>query len=212
MQRFSLGVSLAKRGAFAARAYIMMLRLLIAFLMLMLPAVPAAAQQALQGSWAFQVEDAVIFWFDLKKTETGEWSGIWTRPGSFRSNGVIFTRMTGSETVRSMAGLEFAGQVELSFDDPRPGAIPDIFRLELTGDDTARLVYVGTDLPPYPLIRVDETTSLGPFDSARAYHRRDALDRSETGKIPDNDAEAKADDAPVSSAVSTLGDDFLDGL
>jgi hypothetical protein len=192
----------------------MMLRFLIAFVILLLPAAPAFAQQALQGSWAFQVEDAVIFRFDIEKSADGEWTGIWTRPGSFRSNGVIFTRMSGSEEVRSMAGLEFAGQVELSFDDPRPGAIPDIFRLELTGDNTARLDYVGTDLPPYPLIRVDETTPLGPFDEKRAYHRRNALEKPAADDAASDDEEPQTDDAPQEDKrpASSLGDDFLNGL
>lgn len=186
-----------------------MLRFLIALLALMLPAVPACAQQALPGSWAFQVEDAVIFLFDIEAGEGDNWSGIWTRPRSFRSNGVIFTRMSGSEQVRSMAGLEFAGQVELSFDDPRPGAIPDIFRFELTGADTARLVYVGTDLAPYPLIRVDAATPVGPFNQMRAYHRRDAL--AEPAADPAGD---RTDDTPLDQQppATGLGDDFLDAL
>ena len=188
-----------------------MFRFVLAFLLLILPALPAAAQSALQGSWAFQIADAVIFRFDVEKAEGGEWSGTWSRPDSFRSNGVIFQQVKGSEEVESMAGLEFAGRVELSFDDPRPGAIPDIFRLELTGDDTARLIYVGTDLEPYPLIRVDADTPVGPFDESRVYHRRDAIlekvSESDDTEIPAQDEQP--DDA---GPASRLGADFLDGL
>ncbi len=193
----------------------MMLRFMLAFLLALIPAMPAAAQQALQGSWAFQIEEAVVFRFDVEQNEDGEWSGTWSRPNSFRSNGVIFTGMTGSEQVRSMAGLEFAGRVELSFDDPRPGAIPDIFRLELTGEDTASLIYVGTQLPPYPLIRVDAAMPLGPFDASRAYHRRDAI-LEKTSPTDDTDLEETSNEAEPTTKpappASTLGDDFLNGL
>lgn len=196
-----------------------MLRFVIAFLLLMLPAIPAAAQPSVEGSWAFQIDDAVIFRFDVRKGAGGEWRGTWTRPVSFRSNGVIFSDAKGSENVQSMAALEFAGQVELSFDDPRPGAIPDIFRLELTGEDRAKLIYVGTPLEPYPLIRVDSDTPLGPFAPGRAYHRRDALGQKPATDAATNNAttqpeDAQANDPPQAkpAPASSLGDDFLKEL
>ncbi len=207
---------------------LMLLRALIALLLApliaLLPAIPASAQQALEGSWAFQIEEAVIFRFDIAEGEDDNWSGIWTRPASFHSNGVLFTQMSGSEEVRSMAGLEFAGQVELSFDDPRPGAIPDIFRFELTGEDTAILTYVGTQLAPYPLVKVDPATPLAQFVRTRAYHRRNARERPEAGDAPIGEeqqpdaqaidkkdqphSEPPRDEAPAPA----VGDDFLDGL
>lgn len=197
----------------------MMLRFILAFLLLMLPAIPAAAQPDVQGSWAFQIADAVIFRFDVEKDEDGEWTGTWTRPASFRSNGVIFSDARGSEDVQSMAALEFAGQVELSFDDPRPGAIPDIFRLELTDQDTAKLIYVGTPLEPYPLIRVDRDTPLGPFAQGRAYHRRDALGQKpatdtatiDTPKHSTEDAQANDPPQDKPAPAPSLGEDILEG-
>lgn len=178
-----------------------MLRYLLALLLTLLPG--AAFANDLEGAWALRIDEATIFRFDIARSDAGEWRGTWARPESFASNGAVFARLTGSEQVPSMAGIEFAGDVELSFDDPRPDAIPDIFRFRHVREGQAQLTYVGTDLAPYPLVRVAPGTPLGPFAEGRLYDRDNA--QTEADYDP---AAAEPEQTPR----SRLGDDFLEGF
>jgi hypothetical protein len=149
----------------------------ILFLLVLLLPLPASAQRApstLEGSWALQIGGATILRFDLEPVpgKAGEWRAAWVRPSSYASDGNRFSRLTlPAESVRSMAGLEFGETVEVSFPDPRPGAIPDIFRFRLVDPDAAEMVYVGTGLAPYLLERVAPGTALGPFREGATYAR-----------------------------------------
>lgn len=152
----------------------MVLRFLL--LLAALFALPAQAlANDLIGHWAFRIDDATIFTFEISQDADGDWQGSWTRPASFRSNGVVFAELTGSEELEAMAALEFAGLIELSFEDPRPGAVPDIFRFRHVAENRAELTYVGTDLAPYPLVRVAPGSRIGPFDASRIYDSDNAV-------------------------------------
>jgi hypothetical protein len=178
----------------------MIQRLCLAIVALFL-STPAAAQ-GLEGSWAYEIDDTIIFRFDLKKVES-EWRGTWLRPGSFRSDGTAFAQVQGPvDAVQSMAGLEFAETVEVSFDDPRPGAVPDIFRFRLLDEDHAELTYVGTDLAPYLLVRVEDGERPGPWDADAIYRRKD----------PDKEFAAMADGKRAESGSRRMNEDFLEGL
>ena len=115
----------------------------------------------------------MIFRFDLSQdSDSGEWHGIWQRPESFASDGDHFAQLTlPAKVVRSMAGLVDGDAVEVSFNDPRPGAIPDIFRFSLIDPDAAEMTYVGTGLRPYLMQRVAPDTPLGPFKPGVTYAR-----------------------------------------
>jgi hypothetical protein len=149
--------------------------LLILALLLPLPAAAQAPEgQALEGSWALEIEGTTIFRFDIEPAaKEGEWRAVWSRPASFASDGNRFARLTGPPVqVKSATGTEIGDQVELSFDDPRPGAIPDVFRFRLTGADAVEMIYVDTNLPPYTLERVAPGARLGPWDQDKVYVRR----------------------------------------
>lgn len=154
-----------------------MLMRFLALLALLLP-LPAAAQEvrsSLEGSWALELGGATIFRFDLEQIpgKDGEWRGTWSRPARFASDGDNFAQIQlPARQIRSMAGLEFDGSVEVSFPDPRPEAIPDIFRFRLIDFDAVEMTYVGTDLAPYVLQRVPANTSLGPFRDGATYSRK----------------------------------------
>lgn len=150
----------------------MLRRILLVLLLLFAPA--SAFANDLEGSWALRIDEANIFRFDLREISDGVWRGTWTRPDRFRSNGAVFTQMEGSEELDSMAGLDASGEVELSFDDPRPGAVPDIFRFSLVGEGQVAMTYVGTGMAPYPLVRVARDAPLGPFEDGRIYDRDNA--------------------------------------
>ena len=147
------------------------------FLLALLLPLPAAAQDgrsSLEGSWALEISGAVIFRFDLEQDAgSGEWHGTWSRPESFASDGNHFAQITMPATVKqSMAGLQDGDSVEVSFNDTRPGAIPDIFRFRLIDPDAAEMTYVGTGLAPYIMQRVAADTPLGPFEDGVIYARR----------------------------------------
>lgn len=189
-----------------------MIRLFLAALLALL--IPSAAlANDLEGGWALRIDDANIFVFTIAQREDGEWHGTWKRPSSFASNGAVFTRLSGSQVVVSMAGLEFAGDVELSFEDTAPGAIPDIFRFRLVGPGQALLTYVGTQLPPFPLVAVGSDARLGPFERDRLYDRDNAATMPEAaGDVPEDVAPQTSAPETAPSARGGIGADFLDDL
>lgn len=136
------------------------------------PVAEAPAIRRLAGAWDLRVDGATIFRFAINAAADGEWTGQWQRPAIFNSDGNAFYNIRGGvQTSSSMTGIMFDDAVELAFDDPRPGAIPDIFRFRLTGGDSAEMIYVGTDLAPYMLVRANAADAIGPWDQARLYRR-----------------------------------------
>lgn len=192
----------------------MVARLILALCALMLPA--SALAQNLEGAWALQIDEATIFRFELEQVDGTEWRGTWTRPDSFGSNGVVFSQLRGSEQLRSMAGNDFAGVIELSFDDPRPGAIPDIFRFRQLDANRAELIYVGTPFAPYPLIRVAPGTPLGPFEEGRIYDRDNAVTEADFAEplppLEEVEPPAESEEEQEEGERPRIDADFLDDL
>lgn len=167
----------------------MIARLLVLFALLL--SAPAAAQ-SLAGSWALEMDGATIFRFDLAQDAHGQWHATWNKPSSFASDGNHFRKLSGpAKRVRSATAVELpdGSGVELSFPDPRPGAIPDIFDFRLIDSDAVRMTYVGTGLAPYTLARVSADAPLGPWDPARTYGREVA------GKGPEKAPDIGPDEA-----------------
>ena len=187
----------------------MLLRLL--FLLALVLPLPAAAQDGgnpLEGSWALELGGATIFRFDLEQVDgkDGEWRGTWSRPTRFASDGDNFAQLQlPARQIRSMAGLEFDGTVEVSFPDPRPEAIPDIFRFRLIDFDAVEMTYVGTGLAPYVLQRVPATTKLGPFREGATYARKV---RAEAEPEPEPEAAAPPKPPAESEGPPDEADDF----
>jgi len=181
-------------------------------LALLTPIAVQAQAHELEGRWAFQIEDAAIFVFEIEQADGGEWRGTWLRPDSFASNGAVFARPVGERVVTSSAGIEFAGDIELTFDDPAPGAIPDIFRFRHLGKGRAQMTYVGTPLAPYPLVAVSPATRLGPFVEGRVYDRDNAVTVPGPLSAEAPPAPAPPPTAAEDEAEAGLGADFLDGL
>ena len=123
------------------------------------------------------------------------------------SDGNAFYNIRGGvKASPSMTGITFRDTVELAFDDPRPGAIPDIFRFRLTGEDSAEMVYVGTDLAPYALVRARAGDPMGSWDATRFYRRTVALPVTAEA-VPDSAPPARAAPDIVLPAITfDLGD------
>lgn len=197
----------------------MMMRLLL-FVAALAGLPLSALANDLEGTWALRIDNANIFTFEISEDADGEWQGVWTRPESFNSNGVVFAQLTGSERLQAMAALEFAETIELSFDDPRPGAVPDIFRFRQLSENQAEMTYVGTDFEPYPLVRVARETPIGPFDGNRIYDRDNAVLEAEyiepeepiVEQAPEPAEEPEVESPAEDVRPSRLPDDFLDDL
>lgn len=191
----------------------MMLRSLFAPIALLAFAAsgPLAAQESsdsapdeLAGAWDLQAGGVTIFRFHLEEPRAGEWRGRWSRPQTFNSDGNAFYNIRpGVRTTASMTALEYQGAVELAFDDPRPGAIPDIFRFRLTGPDSAQMIYVGTDLAPYALVRAADGQAMGGWEAGRVYRRPLSGEAA---------AEPKPAPSPAQPEAPRIGSDFLEGL
>lgn len=131
-----------------------------------------AAQSSLEGRWDLRWDGVGIFRFELRRNAAGEWSGTWSRPNRFNTDGNVFGNMGGGlKTTPSMTGILFAEAVELSFDDPRPGAVPDIFRFRQIDANTAEMTYVGTDLAPYRMVRTGPSDGFGNWPEGGVYRR-----------------------------------------
>lgn len=126
----------------------------------------------LEGSWGLRLDGSIIMRFDLTRTTDG-WTGAWVKPTSFASDGQRFgsIRMPSTER-RADSGRSIGEWAEITFDDPRPGEEPDQFRIRLIAPDRAEMIYVGTGLPPFPLVRVGEGALLGPFEEGKVYGPR----------------------------------------
>lgn len=142
---------------------------LLFVLLLLLPPIPAAAAETLAGSWALRLDGAIVMRFDLEP-EGESWKGGWVKPGSFATDGKRFGSIKLPAIERtSDEGKAIGEWAELTFNDPRPGVEPDVFRLRLIAADKAELIYVGTGLAPYVLERVAAGALLGPFEEGRVY-------------------------------------------
>jgi len=126
----------------------------------------------LEGSWGLRLDGSIIMRFDLARTADG-WTGGWVKPTSFASDGQRFgsIRMPSVER-RADSGRSIGEWAEITFNDPRPGEEPDQFRIRLIDPDRAEMIYVGTGLPPFPLVRVGAGALLGPFEEGKVYGPR----------------------------------------
>ena len=190
----------------------MFFRLILTLLALLTP-ITAQAHE-LEGRWAFRIDETTIFVFDLDQQDSGQWRGTWTRPETFASSGAVFTRLAGSKTFPSRASSAPADNVELTFDDPAPGAVPDVFRFRHMGPGRAQMTYVGTEFTPFPLIAVAAEVGLGPFEQGRVYDRDNAVTEPAVWPLPAVVPPVAAVPSPAAAepAEEGLGADFLDGL
>lgn len=135
------------------------------------PEGPSREAGSLEGSWALRLDGAIIFRFDLAESGEG-WSGTWSRPRSFASDGNRFANLRGpAEEIESAKSRALGNWIELTFADERPGAVPDIFRFQLLEPDRVEMIYAETGLAPYTLERVAPDALLGPWESGHVYAR-----------------------------------------
>ncbi|MEO7814482.1 MAG: hypothetical protein ABIR87_03460 [Sphingomicrobium sp.] len=147
----------------------MIVRLLIAAALLLL-AGPAPAADP-QGTWALRAGDTTIMQFKVSKTPSG-WTGEWQRPSHFKSDGINFSGISGPVVRRTARSTrEVVGGVEMTFDDPAPGAFPDVFVIRAHSGSTAQVSYIAFGNEPATLVRAMPGKAIGGWDKKRVYVR-----------------------------------------
>jgi len=175
--------------------------------LLLLVATPAMAADP-SGLWAVRAGDKALFQFELHHSAKG-WAGVWVRPEHFVTDGDSFSTVTGPVIRRtSISARVVDDSVELSFDDPRPGATPDIFRIHAIDARHAEALYVGMEMEPFALVREAEGTLIGPWDPQRSYVRQiDRPTNAEMTAIYDADQKARQNRQKIDWAVVRPADE-----
>lgn len=179
----------------------------IAIALLLLVATPAVAADP-SGVWALRAGETTLFRFEVRHTAKG-WTGTWVRPEYFVSDGESFSKVTGPVIRRAtISAHPVDDTIELIFDDPRPGATPDIFRIHALDAGHAEALYVGTGMEPFALVRETDGALIGPWDPHRSYVRQiDRPTNTEMTAIFDADQAARQDRQKIDWAVVGAADE-----
>ncbi len=134
---------------------------------------PAVAAD-LAGTWAVKSGATTLYRFEVSHTAEG-WSAIWERPQSMRTNGETFDRIAGPVIRRVASKVVADGDaLDLTFDDPTPGNVADVFRIQTIDDTHAEASYpsleaFGLHVDPEILVRESSQAPLGGWDTDTAY-------------------------------------------
>ena len=142
-------------------------------LAILLASASVAAPSCATGNWALQASGQTLFRLDIKATPAGA-TATWERPENWEiEDGESFSHITGPVVRRpALAVKSVNGELEISFDDPRPGATPDNFHVHCVDAGHLNVTYLGTGFEPFDVVK-DEAkgVALGPWDSGRSYRR-----------------------------------------
>jgi hypothetical protein len=131
-----------------------------------------AAAAATSGTWSLSASGSTIMLFKVVHGREGL-SGEWDRPTHFDSDRDTFTHVTGPVVVkRARSVRETLQGIELTFDDPRPGATPDVFVIRPLSGGTADVSYIGFGTEPATLTPATGATILGPWKPDHSYVRQ----------------------------------------
>lgn len=142
---------------------------MLALLPFLLAAAPVPDND-LAGSWDLDAGGTTIFWLEIAKAPDGT-TATWVRPEHFETDGDTFSRLSGPVVRRKARSLRSVdGDIEVSFDDPRPGARPDIMRLHRVDAGHMDATYVGTGLSPFHFtLGGRHPAPFGPWDGEHEY-------------------------------------------
>ncbi len=142
---------------------------MLALLPFLLAAAPVADND-LAGSWDLDAGGTTIFRLEIAKVPDGI-TATWVRPEHFETDGDTFSRLSGPVVRRKARSLRSVdSDIEVSFDDPRPGTRPDIMRLHRVDDRHMDATYVGTGLSPFHFtLGGRHPAPFGPWDGEREY-------------------------------------------
>lgn len=140
---------------------------------LLLAAASVSAVPCTAGDWILQIGDASLFQFGVQASSHGL-VATWDRPQDFDFDKESFTNVVGPAIRRTAVKVQPVGDdLELTFHDPRPGAIPDVFRLHCLPDGHVSAMYQGVGFEPFVLDRAKPgKNALGPWAAKRAYQQK----------------------------------------
>lgn len=124
------------------------------------------------GTWGLQASGQTIFRLEIDTNSAGT-TATWERPEHFDLDGENFSNVSGPTVRRSARSITSVdGAVEVGFDDPAPGATPDMFRLHCVDTGHLELTYLESGFEPFDLTRSQaKGAPLGPWDPRRTYAR-----------------------------------------
>ncbi len=121
------------------------------------------------GIWALKAEGTTLYRFEISKTASG-WNAIWVRPTAMRTDGYTIFDIHGPVIRRTASKVAASGDaLELTFDDPQPGGMPDVFRIHVTDDTHATEEYLALNSESFDLVREPADTTLGDWDAQKIY-------------------------------------------
>jgi len=113
--------------------------------------------------------DQTIFRFEITQTRNG-WAVVWARPAHATMDGEIFSAIVGPVERRpAKSARELNGALEITFDDPYPNSMPDVFQLTFVDPRHLSATYASTGFEPWILVHEASAAPLGPWDPAKAY-------------------------------------------
>lgn len=135
------------------------------YLAAMLIAASPVAPPCAQGTWALKASGTTVFRFTIGTTAT------WERPDHFETDGDSFSKVSGPPIWRVATNVKLRdGEVEVTFADPIPGALPDIFRFHCVDKSHLTASYEGSAFEPFDLVKDQPNGGpLGPWDRRRTY-------------------------------------------
>ncbi len=115
----------------------------------------------------------MIFRLEILDRPTGI-VAYWDRPENFLTDGETFSDVKGPLVRRKSSSVKLAdGDLELTFEDPRAGSTPDIFRLHQVDCAHISVTYEHTTYEPFEFVRTSsESPFLGRWKSGAVYVRR----------------------------------------
>lgn len=130
----------------------------------------APAREAdVAGTWALRAQGSTLMFFEVSRSRDG-WTGSWTQPSEYDTNGEYFNDIKADTTVRrSREAHKIKDGVELVFDNPWPGGAPDHIFIHVNDADHASMQWAAFDSTQYELTRMTSRTGLGPWQVDRGY-------------------------------------------
>lgn len=125
------------------------------------------------GTWTTSAGGTAIFEIAVANTAKGL-AATWSRPAHFSLDGDEFSGVAGPVVHQVAGSARLVGNdLEISFDDPRPGATADIFRLRCVRSGHLEVTYDGAPYQQFDFVRAASSKLvLGPWDATQTYVRK----------------------------------------
>ncbi|WP_125995739.1 hypothetical protein [Sphingomonas sp. S-NIH.Pt15_0812] len=146
----------------------MIIRFYVILLGVIVAAAPTCAAEV-AGIWALRAQGSTLMLFEVSRSRDG-WTGSWTQPSGYDTNGEYFNDIKAGTTVRRSREVHnIKDGIELVFDNPWPGGAPDHITVRVDDTGHASMHWAAFNSTRYQLTRVASRTELGPWQPDRGY-------------------------------------------